>query len=217
VSAPDRDLLPPMAQLASERPAVFSRADPVAVDGRRLECWGAAQFLPNNQPTDPYRSALLRVWDPRLKPVMFVGMNPSTATAVTNDPTVRRCIGFAARWGYGALTMANLFHWRATDPVMMAMEAIRGGDVIGPDADSYLDLLASEAQAVVVAWGSLMQHPPKFRPMVAARVSRVAAILSGHHQLWCMGVCADGQPRHPLYLANDVRLDEWVPPREIPR
>ena len=63
-----------------------------------------------------FRYTLWRRWDKTLPPVMMIGLNPSTADAHRNDPTIRRCIGFAKRWGHGGLVMTNLFAFRATYP-----------------------------------------------------------------------------------------------------
>jgi len=76
-----------------------------------------------------YRYALWRVWDAALPSFVVIGLNPSTADETENDPTIRRCIGFAKREGCGGLVMLNLFAVRATDPrVMMAHP-----EPIGPD------------------------------------------------------------------------------------
>jgi hypothetical protein len=48
--------------------------------------------------------------------VCFVLLNPSTADETREDPTVRRCIGFARSLGYGALEVVNLYAYVATDP-----------------------------------------------------------------------------------------------------
>ena len=64
-----------------------------------------------------YRYTLWRVWNAQPKKIcMFIGLNPSTADEFENDPTVRRCIGFAHREGCDALVMTNIFAFRATDP-----------------------------------------------------------------------------------------------------
>ncbi len=66
-----------------------------------------------------YRYALWRTWDESKPFAMFVGLNPSTADELEDDPTIRRCINFSKLWGYGGLCMVNLFAYRATDPTAL--------------------------------------------------------------------------------------------------
>src|SRR5579859_2539321 len=63
-------------------------------------------------PCRRYRYRLERVLGPG--PVLqVIGLNPSTADEVADDPTVRRCKGFARHWGFGRLILTNLFGLRA--------------------------------------------------------------------------------------------------------
>ncbi len=101
-----------------------------------------------------YRYALWRVWDSNKPLVMFIGLNPSTADDVNNDPTVTRCINFAKDWGYGGLCMANIFSYRETDRHIMKEQ----NDPIGPDNDKWLKKLAAESGLVVAAWGNDGEH-----------------------------------------------------------
>lgn len=116
---------------------------------------------------------------------MFIGLNPSTADEVSDDPTIRRCIAFAKSWGYGALCMTNLFAFRATDPVDMKAVA----DPVGPENDYHLQRLASGAGVVVAAWGVHGTHR-----------QRDTAVRSMMPKLHCLRKTGDGHPGHPLYL-----------------
>jgi hypothetical protein len=53
-------------------------------------------------PTREHRYVLWRRWGEG-PAVNFIGLNPSTADEQEDDPTIRRCIGFARNWGYDAL------------------------------------------------------------------------------------------------------------------
>jgi hypothetical protein len=117
--------------------------------------------------------------------VQFVGLNPSTADEVQDDPTVRRCIDFAKRWGYGALCMTNLFAYRATDPDDMLAAA----DPVGPENDMWLARIAAGAGLVVAAWGN---H--------GGFIERDRAVATLLPQLMCLGITKTGAPRHPLYV-----------------
>lgn len=80
----------------------------------------------------------------------FVMLNPSTADGTQDDPTIRRCIGFAKSWGYNGLSVRNLFAWRATDPKeLFNAETVTGGQ----RGDSEL-LAACTSDLLVLAWGA---------------------------------------------------------------
>lgn len=118
---------------------------------------------------------------------LFIMLNPSTADEVKDDPTIRRCIGFANAWGYGILEICNLFAWRATRPNdLKAAE-----DPVGPENDRYILEAAGRAEKIVAAWGNHGQH---FGRSVEAR-----ALLRGHN-IECLGVTQLGEPKHPLYV-----------------
>ena len=59
-----------------------------------------------------YRYRLSRIWDDKKPLVLFIMLNPSTADAEQDDPTIRRCIAFAKNWGYGGFMAGNLFAFR---------------------------------------------------------------------------------------------------------
>ncbi len=84
--------------------------------------------------TGAYRYSLWREWDSRRPIVAFVMLNPSTADAAKDDPTIRRCASFARSWGYGSLEVVNLFAYRASEPKRLRQTP----DPIGPANDDYL-------------------------------------------------------------------------------
>ena len=96
-----------------------------------------------------YRYLLTRTWDAQCERVVFIGLNPSTADATEDDPTIRRIIGFARSWGYGGVDMLNLFAFRATDPSDLKAAV----DPVGPKNDRYLAEYTSRSHATVAAWG----------------------------------------------------------------
>jgi hypothetical protein len=123
--------------------------------------------------------------------VLFVMLNPSTADASRDDPTLRRCASFARGWGYGWLDVCNLFAYRATDP-----RELRGAvDPVGPLNDATIAELASRADRVIAAWG-----------VPGARSGRAAVVMNilRSSRVWCLGTTRDGAPRHPLYVRGDT-------------
>jgi hypothetical protein len=138
-----------------------------------------------------YRYVLWRQWDSRNPSyAMFVGLNPSTADEVTDDPTLRRCVGYAKRWGYGALCMTNLFAYRASEPAKMKAHPAP----IGPDNDRWLAALVQKASLVVAAWGVEGVH--------RQRDQAVKRLLEDG--LTCLHLTKDGHPGHPLYLKKTL-------------
>jgi len=143
-------------------------------------------------PDRMYRYTLWREWD-IFNPdyAMFIGLNPSTADEIKNDPTVRRCIGFAKDWGYGALCMTNAFAYRATDP----REIISCALPIGSENDKWLVKVAKDAGIVIAAWG--------VNGSFLSRDKGVLKLL--HNSIYCLGKTKDGYPRHPLYVYQKVQ------------
>lgn len=144
--------------------------------------------------------------------IAFILHNPSTADATTDDPTLRRGIGFARAWGAGRLVFVNPWAGRATKPA----DLWRMVDPIGPDNDHHLSIVASEVREtkgfVVAGWGAV--SPPRhLRACVAARLLEVAGLLaSSGCSLNHLGLTKAGHPRHPLYLRGDVKPQPWVRP-----
>ena len=129
--------------------------------------------------------------------VLFVMLNPSTADETADDPTIRRCIGFARAWGFSRLLVGNLFAYRATYPEDLR----RAADPVGPGCDRELRNLAVRADLIVCAWGA----------QGGSRASWVRKFLASagkpmHH----LGLTRDGQPKHPLYLRCDTQPQPWV-------
>lgn len=143
-----------------------------------------------------YRYVLWREWDARNPAfAMFVGLNPSTADEVEDDPTIRRCVDFARRWGYGSLCMANLFAFRATAPKVMKAHS----SPVGADNDRWLAAIAAEAGVVVAAWG--------VHGVFNRRDQAVKQLLAG--RLSYLALTKDGHPRHPLYLRQTLVPSVW--------
>lgn len=138
-----------------------------------------------------YRYDLWRIWAKRKPMCSFIGLNPSTATETEDDPTVRRCINFAKKWGYGGMFMLNLFGYRATNPDDMK----RQDDPVGPDNDKVILQRMSESGLIVVAWGVHGKHNGRD----ASFLNWVKPI-----ELHCLGTTKRGFPKHPLYLEKKL-------------
>jgi hypothetical protein len=167
-----------------------------------VDCCSGADISPCGR----YRWELRRCWDHAGPLLEFIMLNPSTADADVDDPTIRRIVGtpdkpgFARRWGYGHVVVRNLFALRATNPE--ALLAARGlFDAIGRGNFEYLNKV--DADCTIAAWGA---H---------------AAALEWHHaglrikreRLFCLDTNANGSPKHPLYVPSSRTPTPWEPPR----
>jgi hypothetical protein len=146
-----------------------------------------------------FRYTLGRRWSDGPRRVVFLMLNPSTADANIDDPTIRKCVGFAKRWGYDALTVVNLFAFRATKPADLK----RCGFQVGPENLFHITRSAEEAERVVLAWGANANPHDIWAARVVSELQRACVKLS------CLGLCGNGSPRHPLMLAYETPLEPW--------
>jgi hypothetical protein len=153
-----------------------------------------------------HRVRLWRQWAPGPR-VLWVMLNPSTADETTLDPTVRRCVGFSRRWGFGGLYVGNLFTLVSSDPRALKTAAGR----IGSNrltANQELRAMAHASAQVIFAWGQWRG--------AEIRAREVTALLADYVPV-CLGVTKAGHPRHPLYVPYKairvpyVRLDKPLP------
>ncbi|RKS78167.1 hypothetical protein BDK61_3820 [Haloarcula quadrata] len=163
----------------SERPTVSK-------DNRR-----GAEFDKSRE----YRHRLWHVWDVRKPTVAFIMLNPSTANENENDPTLRRCIGFAKDWGYGSIEVVNLFDLCATNPDDLRDHP----NPVSDQNDEYLQKVSETAELVVAAWGA--------NGTLYNRGLEVAKKLDV--DLYALDTTKDGHPSHPLYQPTDTELESW--------
>ena len=134
-----------------------------------------------------YRYQLRRTWGNSGSHATWIMLNPSTADALEDDPTIRRCTAFTKAWGLDGLIVVNLFALRATDP-----RELRGHpDPVGPANDRWIAEALHSSSVVVAAWGA--------HPLAEKRTDQVTAIVAeraGYAS--CLGVTKDGYPLHPL-------------------
>ncbi len=164
---------------------------------------GDAPSSATYSPCERYRYALTRVWDASGPRVLFVMLNPSTATEAQNDPTVERCERRARALGYGAFRVCNIFAFRATDPRVMRAAP----DPVGPGNDTAILDGAGWSGRIICAWGTHGAH--------LGRGPEVARLLRGTGQaLFHLGISRDGHPKHPLYIGYAQQPQPWVHPAD---
>lgn len=150
-----------------------------------------------------YRYQLSRIWDKNKPLVGFIMLNPSTADSLNDDPTVRRCVGFAKSWGYGGIYIVNLFAYRSSNPRdLLAIPAL---DAVGYLNQFYLEEVFDKADFIVCAWGnqSILDRLMKrlnneYKPLAKCFTS-----------LCYLELSKNGTPKHPLYLKADCKLLEF--------
>lgn len=164
----------------------------------RTHTKGDAPSTAHYSPCESYRYALTRTWDQQGRKVLFVMLNPSTATEVQNDPTVERCERRARALGYGSFRVCNIFAYRATDPKDMRAQA----DPNGPGNDAAIFEGAAWADTVVCAWGTHGAHQQ--------RGPQVETLLRATGKpLFHLGLSKAGHPKHPLYIAYAHQPVPW--------
>ena len=135
----------------------------------------------------------------------ILGVNPSTADAALDDPTIRKDTGFGRRLGWSRFIKGNLFAFRSTNVKTLRLV----DDPVGRYNDLYLEEIMREADIVIAAWGPLAKLPKPLRERW-----KTVAYIAGHigRKLHCWGTALDGHPRHPLMLSYSVPLVEWKIP-----
>lgn len=184
-----------------DRP-LSEREAPILLPGDDLITTGSAASWATLSSDDTYRYLLGRQWDD-LAPWMVVCMlNPSTADALQDDPTIRRVVGFAKRNRFGGALVVNAYALRATNP----KELLATRYPVGPRNSDALRVAAGAPMLakVVAAWGV------PARKKVEQHLSQVRLNLASVRPLWTLGpLTKGGHPRHPLYLKNDTPIIEW--------
>lgn len=160
-----------------------------------------------------YRYTLTREWDQSRARVLFIMLNPSTADATVDDPTIRRCMGFACGWGFGSLEVVNLSPIRSSDPEEVLRHRTQD------DARAYhhnrwtIISAAERAGLIIYAWGA---HKAIEKHHLAWYLFDTSNTRNGYRRdhLYAkarvLGTTKTGAPRHPLYLRRDAVPIEWA-------
>lgn len=151
--------------------------------------------------TGTFRYHLSRTWAPLFRDrCIFIMLNPSTADGAEDDPTIRRCIGFARSWGCGGMDVVNLFAVRSPIPAFVLSRQ----DRVGPENDRHIRQAVTQREVwrVVAAWGMNGRDCP-------GRVAEVMALID--RDVHCLGVTQEGHPKHPLYVPADTPLIPYLP------
>jgi hypothetical protein len=139
-----------------------------------------------------YRYQLSRIWDDEKPTVLFIMLNPSTADADVDDPTIRRVVNFAKSWGYGGVIVGNLYAFRSTDPKALKHTE----DPIGEENIATVQTLIGLTDKVVYAWGNNQKEPEWLCNLVETP--------------YCIDISKKGIPKHPLYLKSNLQPQLYI-------
>lgn len=145
-----------------------------------------------------YRYSLWRIWTKDKPLCMFIMLNPSTADVNEDDPTIRRCIGFAKSWDYGGILIGNVIAYRATNPNELKTLLDFRTKENEKHLKNMLHKVILTKGIIIAAWGN---HGKNYLP----RSMFYNSNLSVHH----LGLTKSGQPKHPLYLKSSTKPELW--------
>lgn len=146
-----------------------------------------------------YRYLLRRVWDWAKPRALFVMLNPSTADAMSDDPTIRSCVRLISALGYGSMEIVNLMAFRATDPANLPPKP---SDALGPNNVRTIAAASTRCDVAVCAWGA---HPYATRFAAGA----LDLITRNKPSAYCFGKTKAGAPKHPLYIKSGTLLEAY--------
>lgn len=165
---------------------------------QRTDLAGGIAAAVFDSPSRTYRYLLTRIWDPSVPPAVFIMLNPSTASADQDDPTVRRIVGFAKAWGKGGVLVVNLFALCSTDPKALRHHP----DPLGRYNAMFVMRSVVMSDLVVAAWGAGGVLAGRGEEM--ARALRIASV-----PVKALRLTSTGQPGHPLYVPADAALFDY--------
>lgn len=168
-------------------------------DINKLTDMGSSAII---SPCEKYRYHLTRCWDQAKHPMVFIMLNPSTADHMQDDPTIRKCIGFAKQYGCGSIEVFNLFAYRATKP----SDLKQAGWDVGPRNDSIIFTRLHSLtqrwgrQTVTLAWGAHARGRPQ------RVVELLFKLRENGYAMQTLKLLDDGTPAHPLMLPYSSTL-----------
>ena len=141
------------------------------------------------------RFMLWRHINPVGREVVFIMLNPSSAGAHHDDPTVKKCMKYAWQWGYGRLKVLNVYPHVSTDPRRLDRSLGRSQNLLQFDQLRQTSLVTTDADRIVCAWGK--HAKPDDTQEILRRIGQ-------HPSVWALRKNRDGSPQHPLYIPAAV-------------
>lgn len=159
-----------------------------------------------------YRYKLGRLWESSKPACGWLMLNPSTADADIDDPTIRKCIGFASRWGFGEIQVVNLYGYRSTSPKQL----FEIHDPMGPKNWEHIHYVCSFCNVLIAAWGC----ESVIKQLNRRGLNAYDTISQIHYrfpnlQIQCLGKSPNGNPYHPLMLSYDTQRKDFFEKDEV--
>ena len=145
-----------------------------------------------------FRYALWRAWERTGDYLLFIGLNPSRAGDVKDDPTVVRLVNFAKSWGFGGLFVGNLFSIVSADPAVLLRKS--SVELPGGPNDTAIINMRLISTTVMVGWGDFGRY-------AGTRPAEVLALVG--EPVHCIKMNRSGEPSHPLYLPGNSKLIKY--------
>ena len=157
---------------------------------------GSAKFSEDGK----YRYSLTRSWNQGKGNILWIGMNPSTASAEVDDPTVRREVLFSIDWGYRRYIKCNVMDYRATKPINLLQK-----NIIPCSKKNLRYILkeANKADKIILSYGNLRSPLQKYADAVLETLKPMK------RKLFILGRTQCGNPRHTLYIKKTIKLIKW--------
>jgi len=130
---------------------------------------------------------------------MTIGLNPSTANDIADDPTIRVLVKSLDILGFGGLKMCNLYAFISSDPKKLSE---------CPDPvkynDEWLKVAAHNSQTIIFCWGNFTQ--------ATYRIDKIKNLFPDGK---CFGKNKNGSPLHPMSLmykgvkSHELKLEKF--------
>lgn len=144
--------------------------------------------------TSSDNTARFALGNPGTTNLVVFGVNPSTATDIEYDRTIRRVEGYSRAHGFGGWLMLNLYPQRAKDPDDLHTEA--NTDLCAENIDAIAKALELVGDfTLCAAWGELIRE----RKYLASCLTQINASLCPKTWHSIGEPLKKGHPRHPLY------------------
>jgi hypothetical protein len=142
------------------------------------------------------RFRLRRIWNEHMPQLAWCLTNPSKASEQLDDPTLRKVQTYARLWGFGGVSVVNVFPWCATNPKELYQREETESLVV--ENLYMIQGEADECDQMICGWGR--------NGLIDSRSHRVRSWLQKYRRkVFALRLLNDGEPEHPLYLPSRLK------------